>query len=671
MFFKQIKRNAARNRKGNGLLYGSLVIAIVAFYTLLSLDKQDVMQFLSTIESEAVKKLLSLIPAVYAVSLFFVFFLVYFACRYQMESRRKEFGLYLMLGMKRSRLFFMLLGETLWNSIVSLLAGIPAAILLTEGTSLVTAKIAGLGIIGHSFSLSPEAILLTICGFIIIQVISLFVICLPYGRTEPAKFMQRDAASGQLRSSKPVSAVFTALGIVFLLVSYYIGLFDLSHEDISALAAHFALMLLTCALGTFSVYRGMGGIIGVSVARKARSATGLGTFTGRQVQESVLHQHRSLAVSSLLFLIALTCISYGIAMGAARITDSRTTDFSLTGTEQKVSAVLADPDVKAVTAASYPVYLSMTNIDFDTSRIQKALGKLKDAENASEYFHADYIISLSSYNRLMSAMGKESLTLGSNEAALYSTMESSTLYTYFSDVLAQGMTIGINGTDYRLKNVLYTDKIVADRSITLYAALIVSDDLYAKLAQDTEPFCWNLHLNNEFTQKYGLLQAIQKTEKYIDKYNIEYDSFLGGIGRTLFYTVAISYLTIYLGVIFLLIANTAVGTKFLIQQRENRHRYVTLMMLGADKEEMCRSARKQINTFFGLVLSVAVFNSIMFILILFSNFSIIPPGGLLTTIIILSLAALLLFVLTEIIYLAAVKRNACREIRAMDITDRG
>ena len=62
MFFKQVWRNAAKNRKGNGLFYGSLVIAIIAFYTLLSLGEQDVMRFLGTIESDAVRKLLKLLP---------------------------------------------------------------------------------------------------------------------------------------------------------------------------------------------------------------------------------------------------------------------------------------------------------------------------------------------------------------------------------------------------------------------------------------------------------------------------------------------------------------------------------------------------------------------------------------------------------------------------------
>jgi putative ABC transport system permease protein len=109
MFFKHVRRNAAKYRKNNGLFFSSLVVAIVAFYTLLSLGDQDVMRFLKTIESDAVSKLMLLVPVVYMISLFFVFFLVYFAYRYQLDNRKKEFGLYLMLGMKRSTLFAMLM----------------------------------------------------------------------------------------------------------------------------------------------------------------------------------------------------------------------------------------------------------------------------------------------------------------------------------------------------------------------------------------------------------------------------------------------------------------------------------------------------------------------------------------------------------------------------------
>ena len=190
MFCKQVRRNAAKNRKGNGLFFGSLVIAIVAFYTLLSLGEQDVMRYLATVESDAVGKLMMMLPAVYAVSLFFVFFLVYFACKYQTDSRKREFGLYLMLGMKRSRLFFMLFAETLWSSLISLLTGIPIALFLTEGISLATAKIVGLGIIGHHFSFSPDAMLWTVCGFILVQLLSMLVICMNLVKAETAEFFR-------------------------------------------------------------------------------------------------------------------------------------------------------------------------------------------------------------------------------------------------------------------------------------------------------------------------------------------------------------------------------------------------------------------------------------------------------------------------------------------------
>lgn len=123
------------------------------------------MRFLSKMESDAVQKLMALVPVVYVLSLFFVLFLVYFACKYQMDSRRREFGMYLMLGMRHSRLFAMLFCETLWSSLVSLLIGLPAALFLTEGISLTTAKLVGLGIIGHRFTFSIPAVFWTICGF--------------------------------------------------------------------------------------------------------------------------------------------------------------------------------------------------------------------------------------------------------------------------------------------------------------------------------------------------------------------------------------------------------------------------------------------------------------------------------------------------------------------------
>ena len=103
------------------------------------------MRFLQEMESDAVNKLLLLIPVFYVMTLGILFFLVYFACKYQLQRRRHEFGVYLMMGMRRSKLFSMLLAEDLVSSVLALLIGLPVSVLLSEIISLVTAKMVGMG----------------------------------------------------------------------------------------------------------------------------------------------------------------------------------------------------------------------------------------------------------------------------------------------------------------------------------------------------------------------------------------------------------------------------------------------------------------------------------------------------------------------------------------------
>ena len=177
MFSELIKRNSKRNWKDNILYAVSMILAIVAFYIILSLDRQDVMVFLKEMERVAVNKLLALIPVVYVVSLFLLYFLIYFTDKYQVERRSHEFGTYLMLGMKKRNLFQMLFLEDLRNSGYALLIGIPCALLLSEIISLVTARAAGFGILRHQFTLSVPALICTVVGFLSIKLLARLVLC--------------------------------------------------------------------------------------------------------------------------------------------------------------------------------------------------------------------------------------------------------------------------------------------------------------------------------------------------------------------------------------------------------------------------------------------------------------------------------------------------------------
>ena len=692
MFFKQVRSNAAKSRKDNGLIFGSLVVAIITFYTLLSLGDQDVMLYLKTIESDAVQNLMLLIPIIYSISLFFVFFLVYFAYRYQLDNRKKEFGLYLMLGMKRRTLFSMLMTETLWNSLVSILLGLPCALLLTEAISLTTAKLVGLGILGHKISFSIPAILGTVIGFLAVQMISMLFLSSALCRKEPIELLHSDSPEKQSPLSTRKGWFFFILGLLFLILAYIIGVTLLRDFKVNAMA----LILLLGGCGTFLFFRGLGGFIGQTIQRKSPQRAGLFTFAGRQIQENVLYQHKSLAISSLLLLMALTCISFGIGTASGRGTmESRTVDFSIKGSEQEVGMVLDSEAYQSLLSTYYPMFLSNMNKissdgpttlsesesgvqNFSWAEFLSALEGLPQShlrDNMIENFSTrtqPHLISITSYNRLLQSNGKEPIQLGLNQVALYTSMKDDGYFnSLLSDALKSHSFIDIDGQKYELLPTLYYDNVVADRLITLYCALIVSDEDYQRWASDSnEPYCWNVLMNPTMVNEHGLMQTIKRMDQNLAATGLNYESYLSGIGRNLFYTVAASYLTLYLGVLFMIIANTVIGLNYLMQQRSNKRRYLTLLTLGADVNNLCQSARSQIRLFFLLVLSVAVCSSTFAIWSMFTSFLRLPAGTSLSSIVIIAGVSAILFVVVEYIYIRIVQHTSNREIRALQITDR-
>ena len=350
MFFRQIRRSAAKNRKNNSLFFGTLVAAIVAFYTLLSLENQDVIRFLKTLESDAIGRLMLLIPVVYAVSLFFVFFLVYFAYRYQMDGRRKEFGLYLMLGMGRGRLFAMLMGETLWNSLVSL---------------------------------SLPAVLWSVAGVILVQCFAMLVLCAQYSRKEPRELMQTVWLKRQAAACEKKRKTCLIMGIILFLMAYGAGIMLLRDLSLPVIA----LIFLLGGTGTFLAFQGIGTLIGDHIQRKGPSQPGLYTFTGRQIKESVVDQHKALAVSSLLLLLALACISFGIGMAAGRGSgEKRTVDFSVKGTEDEIQESIRRLDDPSMIAGYYPMYLGHMDAEehvYSLEGLQEVILKQPDCQQKS------------------------------------------------------------------------------------------------------------------------------------------------------------------------------------------------------------------------------------------------------------------------------------------------
>lgn len=704
MFFKLIKRNSKRNRKENGLFFASLLISIIAFYIILSLSTQDVMIFLAKMESDAVNRLLTLIPVFYGITLFILFFLIYYASKFQLLRRSHEFGVYLMMGMRRLKLFALLLLEDLSSSFIALLIGLPVAILLSELISLITARFIGLGIIGHQITFSARAVLLTAAGFLFIKLAAFLILSGRIARQEIASLLV-DAPEGTKRQfKKPVYASSLIIGILCLAAAYTMAIKGISWYRPD-------LMLLTVALGflgTLLLFFGLRFFIEL-LTKYGNKDRCLHVFNFRQLQENVIHRSATLAVSSLLILAALCCFGAGVAIAhfygnseqhildytftdpsgelldtasvkntlAAHGLDTRFSDLF----EMKIGYALPPEDSEGA-AGSEDTEPSEDSEGiprvFYMDSVMSAISDLEPSEdrdillNNLSYTETPHLIALSGYNRLLAAAGLPEITLEKNEAFVYQDSEFTTpaRIGILNQVLKDRPKTSLNDNPCYLTGTVQTASLVTDRSISLSFALIVPDKVFDEYTRGDYEIYLNGILDPELTEDTSLMRVILDMNGELSATGLSYESYLQNMGRQLFYVVAASYITIYLAIIFLIISNTVIGVQFLMGQQKSHRRYRTLIHLGATYKILCQSAEKQIKWYFGIPTAIAAVSSLFGVRALFSGLLSSRTQSNLPEMMMVSAAMIFVLCVIEYIYMTVVIRSSNKYLLTLMIPER-
>ncbi len=676
MFYNLIFRNSHRSRKENGLFFGSLVISIVAFYMILSISSQDVMVFLKKMESDAVNKLLLLIPAFYGITLAILFFLIYFACKYQFERRRHEFGVYLMLGMRRSKLFCMLLAEDSLTSMLALLIGLPVAVALSEIISLVTAKFVGMGIIGHKFSFSISAIIWTLAGFLAIKLLALLILSGRISRQEIGALLSEPAVQEKRQKPMIVYGLAVVSGSAMLIAAYSMAISGIAWTKITMMAV----TLLLGLFGTILLFYGIRAVIAFLV-KKSKGNRQLSVFTFRQIQENVMNQSSSMAISSLLILAALCCFGAGMGIaGTNRLSsghvidytfrDNKTEDSREIYSEIKSSLKKSGVDNQFSNLFEMKLGYINTSTDYDNAfKMKVIMEKLESMKQSEErdillnnlgYATYPYLICLSDYNRLLELAGQPVLKLKKNEAGVYMDSEytSASCRDIVSDILSENPKVTLSDTSIHLTGKVQSVNIVTDRFITLSFALIVPDDMFHHYTQNMYEVYVNAKIDEKAMKGKSLMNVFDALNEKLSSTGIEYESYLQNMGRQLFYTVAAGYITIYLAVVFLVVANTIVGVQFLMSQQKTGRRYKTLIRLGATYQMLCQSARRQINWFMGLPVFVAALSSLFGVRALFTGLLSSRTSGMISEMLLAAAAMILLLCMVEYIYMRIVKRSS-------------
>ena len=448
-------------------------------------------------------------------------------------------------------------------------------------------------------------------------------------------------------------------------------------------------MTLTLALGvagTLLLFYGLRVIIDRLVRRGDR-ASKLLVFNFRQVEETVIHRSGALAICSLLILAALCCFGAGVATARSSRAETHTLDYTFPTDSEDSSAVRDTLTARGLDSAFSDIFEMRigrvrTSTDYQNTVKFPALQRTIDAMPVSderqqlqymlEAVGYPHLIALSGYNHLLAAAGLPELSLADDEAAVYCDSEVSlaSRTALINHLIAEGSAITIDGAPFTLRGQVQSVSVVTDRSITMSFALIVPDAVFEHYTQGDYDVYLDGVLAPSMTEGKSLMNAIADMNALLDPLGLKYESYLQNLGRELFYIVAASYLTIYLAIIFLVVANTIIGVQFLMGQQRAERRYRTLVRLGAEHDTLCRAAKAQINWYFGLPVGVAAVSSVFGVRALFTGMLTAQAQRGITDLMITAGAMILLLCVVEWIYMAAVKRSSSRYLLGLMAPER-
>ena len=183
----------------------------------------------------------------FVIAVFAVIFLGY-TNSFLMKRRRKELGLYNVLGMGKRNIARMLGMETVYTALIGIGGGILAGLLLQKLVTLLLCRIMAFHGTGFSFYVSREGILTTIALFTLILLGNLLVNLIRVGRQSPMELM-RSASAGERepKSNWPMAI----LGILALGGGYAIAVF--TNNAGMAFALYFPAVILVI-IGTYALF---------------------------------------------------------------------------------------------------------------------------------------------------------------------------------------------------------------------------------------------------------------------------------------------------------------------------------------------------------------------------------------------------------------------------------
>ncbi len=626
MLFKLSIKNIKKSIKDYTIYFFTLVMAVIIFYVFNSLDSQNSMANLSSNKLQMIKTLVKIISYVSVFVSIILGFLIIYSNNFLIKRRKKEMGLYMMLGMKKRDVSTILVIETILVGILSLIIGLILGVFLSQGLSVLTAKLFEVDMQAFTFVFSKAALIKTVIYFG-----AIFLLVMIFNVISLSRYKLIDLLSAHKRNEKVKFRNKYILLITFILtiICYFFAYKNLFNGALYELNENTLKMMILGAIGTLLLFFSLSGVL-LQLVKLIKSLyyKNLNIFVLKQINNKVNTTVVSTTIITLMLLLTIVILSTSISMVGAfnnNFSENNLTDFTVIQSDNPYIIGEDDSflpinmigfqnivdDVKFKDYVDKYVQFDIyedSNISLNTIFTNDTKEKISHEYSDLVEYSSLPIIKYSDYLKIVDLYGRDDLKYNLNDEEYLILCNVDKIKDYYQESIRSNVKLNLDGKELTCAhnsviNIAYQNFTSSGNT----GMIVVNDELLEK--SDVSA----MFLIGNYLKTDNIEELEKNFQEYLSKDNnyppyiitkLEMEASRVGIKAML------TFIGLYLGIIFAISSATILAIGQLSESSDNKERFNILKLIGTDQKMMNKALFIQIFIAFMIPLIVAIIHSI-------------------------------------------------------------
>ncbi len=644
MLFKISFKNMKKSFKDYAIYFLTLVLGVAIFYMFNSLDSQQAMLDVTSSTREFIKIMVRMLELVSVFVAVVLGLLIVYANNFLINRRKKEFGIYMTLGMSKGQISRIILFETILVGILSLVAGIVIGVFASQFMSILVAKLFQADLSEFQFVFSKAACIKTCIYFALMYFAVMIFNTITISRYKLINLLTAIKKNEKLKLKNPVLSVIVFFVSIALLGWAYWTV-TVKANTLNTAEKAFELIIVGI-VGTLLFFWSLSGfIIKVIQSRKSIYLKGTNMFVLRQLNNKINTTVVSMSVICIMLFMTISILSASLSLRNTMekdLVEMTPVDLNLYKTANlPKSYVNAYGNVitcteKQIEDSKYPITYTLENYNYDLNKLKDIVEipiyvtdelTWRDSLGSSFeeaklefpgllYDSPEEIVKVSDYNKIARVYGLSEYSLEDDEFIVLCDFDSMKELRD-RELKKSNATITLDGKIYHSKyNECQSGYIRMSTSHVNTGIILVPDSCNLK-EEWKEQYFLAANYNTDSEDEYLKIEEdftnnTSQIIKELKNDSIELDGMTKNaiVESSVGLATMVVFIAIYLGLVFLIASAAILALKQLTESADNKQRYTVLRKIGCDEKMINKALFAQIAIFFMLPLLLAIIHSI-------------------------------------------------------------